>query len=132
MSQSCVPHAARVPGIINDPVICNFFGSLFEPPVRISLTHPASSSREMDQFCLDREEEEEKGLDDYIDLTNFYLRILFNYREKEGSIEGTELNISWWFLLLKSIFQSIDIGIHSLWYDYFNISALKCDRFLIF
>lgn len=48
----------------------------------------------MDQFCLDREEEEEKGLDDYIDLTNFYLRILFNYREKEGSIEGTELNIS--------------------------------------
>lgn len=132
MSQSCVPHAARVPGIINDPVICNFFGSLFEPPVRISLTHPASSSREMDQFCLDREEEEEKGLDDYIDLTNFYLRILFNYREKEGSIEGTELNISWWFLLLKSIFQSIDIGIHSLWYDYFNISALKCDHFLIF
>lgn len=95
MSQSCVPHAARVSGIINDPVICNFFGSLFEPPVRISLTHPASSSREMDQFCLDREEEEEKGLDDYIDLTNFYLRILFNYREKEGSIEGTELNISW-------------------------------------
>lgn len=77
----------------------------------------------MDQFCLDREEEEEKGLDDYIDLTNFYLRILFNYREKEGSIEGTELNISWWFLLLSEEYLSE--------YRYWNLEFILFDMIIL-
>lgn len=99
-------------------------------PRRFSLTHPASSSREMDQFCLDREEGgvfgyKAKGLDDYIDLTNFiygFYYLIIAKKRKRGKLRNYwifhgdfcrrvrvyQARVLWSFLILEHIVSKED------------------------
>lgn len=99
-------------------------------PRRFSLTHPASSSREMDQFCLDREEGgvfgyKAKGLDDYIDLTNFiygFYYLIIVKKRKRGKLRNYwifhgdfcrrvrvyQARVLWSFLILEHIVSKED------------------------